>query len=546
MSILHVKSDTIGDFTGTVTAFDSAGNAVSVAATDLVRPSDWNSVHNHKITLTGNTFSNSTASGTNIIWAGSGGISVGGSGASVIISGNTGGGGGSVNFSAGTTSNNLGSVVFSNSNGVSFGLNGSTITGSISTSLTNINVSAGAASANLSNLVFSNSNGVTFGLNGSTITATVQPGAAAGIAAIQAGTQTATSGTVVFANSNGISFAMSGSSQITASYTVPSTAGLISAVNVSAGTTSNNLSALTFSNSNNVSFGLSGSVITASASGAGGAGGVGIGITNSGNTAGTSGTVTTGNYILFGSNAVTLSQSSSGSNGSLTINVPKVVGVQGINVSTDSNNYSVGQGTGTLWFPQSQAVYMTQAITQGSIQFQEVGPPGPVQFDRAAIGVLFTNATNSTGSVTVSGWMGFYTKNAGSLSLEHSSSTTLGLSFQGNQSASTQSLWGYRWLTMGWTTTLENQGQWYVGILMSTASAGANASLSQIVGSNFGTAFSGNLGSVSAASNQYVPGAGFFSVTTNALPASLGFSDIVGNVVQALRPLVWMVRSGTE
>lgn len=33
-----------------------------------------------------------------------------------------------VNFSAGTTSNNLGSVVFSNSNGISFGLNGSTIT----------------------------------------------------------------------------------------------------------------------------------------------------------------------------------------------------------------------------------------------------------------------------------------------------------------------------------------------------------------------------------------------------------------------------------
>src|SRR6185295_17763765 len=34
-----------------------------------------------------------------------------------------------INFSAGTTSSDLGSVVFSNSNGVSFGLNGSTITG---------------------------------------------------------------------------------------------------------------------------------------------------------------------------------------------------------------------------------------------------------------------------------------------------------------------------------------------------------------------------------------------------------------------------------
>lgn len=66
-----------------------------------------------------------------------------------------------------------------------------------------------------------------------------------------------------FANGNGISFGLSAGS-VSGSYTVPSTAGLISAVNVSAGTTSNNLSALTFSNANNFSFGLNGSVITGS------------------------------------------------------------------------------------------------------------------------------------------------------------------------------------------------------------------------------------------------------------------------------------------
>ena len=82
--------------------------------------------------------------------------------------------------------------------------------------------------------------------------------------AIQAGTQTATSGTIVFSNSNGISFGMSNSSVITGSYTVPSTAGLISNINVSAGTTSNNLTAITFSNGNGVSFGLNASTITAS------------------------------------------------------------------------------------------------------------------------------------------------------------------------------------------------------------------------------------------------------------------------------------------
>ena len=116
-----------------------------------------------------------------------------------------------VNLSAGTTSQNLSAVTFSNSNGVSFGLNGSVITASAGqTTISVVNFSAGTTSSNLQSVVFSNSNAVSFGLNGATITG---------------------------------------------SY----------AANISAGTTSNNLSAVTFSNSGNVSFGLNASTITASA-----------------------------------------------------------------------------------------------------------------------------------------------------------------------------------------------------------------------------------------------------------------------------------------
>src|SRR5690349_3176366 len=56
-----------------------------------------------------------------------------------------------------------------------------------------------------------------------------------GILSISAGTTRVTSGEIVFSNSNGISFGVGGNT-ITASYTVPSTAGLISFINVSAGT----------------------------------------------------------------------------------------------------------------------------------------------------------------------------------------------------------------------------------------------------------------------------------------------------------------------
>lgn len=89
-------------------------------------------------------------------------------------------------------------------------------------------------------------------------------GAQTGISGIVVSNTTYTSGTVSFSNANGISFGSSAGQAITASYTVPSTAGLISAINVSAGTTSNNLSAVTFSNSNGISFGLNGSVVTGS------------------------------------------------------------------------------------------------------------------------------------------------------------------------------------------------------------------------------------------------------------------------------------------
>jgi hypothetical protein len=113
-----------------------------------------------------------------------------------------------INISAGTTSNNLSAVTFSNSNNASFGLNGSTVTVSAP-----VNFSAGTTSNNLTQLSFSNGSGVSWGLNGGTLTASVNAG--------------------------------------------------VTAINVSAGTTSNNLTAITFANSNGMAFGINASTLTA-------------------------------------------------------------------------------------------------------------------------------------------------------------------------------------------------------------------------------------------------------------------------------------------
>jgi len=76
-------------------------------------------------------------------------------------------------FSAGTASNLLSSLVFSNANSISFGLSGSTVTASFSAAPSPVNFSAGGSSGNLGSVVFSNSNNISFGLSGSTITGTV-------------------------------------------------------------------------------------------------------------------------------------------------------------------------------------------------------------------------------------------------------------------------------------------------------------------------------------------------------------------------------------
>lgn len=214
-AITHAFSQSIVDAVGTVTIFNSQGSTQTIAATDLIGASDWNSGHAQLATLAGNTAGVSSLSGTNIVIAGGNNLTVSGiqgaNAATVSLIGAT-AAAAPVNFSAGTTSGDLGSVVFSNSNNIQFGLNGSTIT-----AIARVGVSAGTTSGFFSVVTFSNSNNVSFGLSNGIVTATAT-----------------------------------------------------NAINLSAGTTSNNLAAAVFSNSNNVSFGLNGSTITASvAAGAG-------------------------------------------------------------------------------------------------------------------------------------------------------------------------------------------------------------------------------------------------------------------------------------
>jgi hypothetical protein len=183
-------------------------------------------------------------------------------------------------------------------------------------------ISAGGASQNTGTIVFSNSNGVTFGLLAGVLTATVTPGAAAGIAAIQLPNTTYTSGTAVFANSNGISFGSTAGGGITASYTVPGATVFSNSNNVSFGLAGSTVTAtatvaqssLSFSNLNGVSFGIAGSTLTASV---GAGAGAALSAAGSSQNAGTI-VFSNSNGVSFGMAGSTITASAVGAGASAT------------------------------------------------------------------------------------------------------------------------------------------------------------------------------------------------------------------------------------
>ena len=152
---------------------------------------------------------------------------------------------------------------------------------------------SGAQSQNTGTIVFANSNGVTFGLSDDGVMTASIPaigGAQTGISSIYDGVSSSiTAGALSFANTNGMSFGLDGST-MTGSYTVP-------------GVT-------VFSNSNNVEFGLAGSTVTALANLSQTLQTSNVhNLTLSGNTSGTLTQVSSGTVTLIGGSNITLSQS---------------------------------------------------------------------------------------------------------------------------------------------------------------------------------------------------------------------------------------------
>lgn len=296
MAINHAFSNAIADGTNS----------------SIVRPSDWNSAHNFTQNLAGNTAGVASVAGTDIVWAGGANITVSANGSTISIVGGAGAAAdGGVFITAPGSSQSVGAIEFSNANGVSFGMAGSTVTATVATNyqsqgayLTTAALSNHShgnptlALTSLSGTTASNSAGFTLSLsagayittgalsnhshgdptlaltNLSGTTASNSAGFTLSLSAVNALTTAALSNhshgnpTLALTNISGTTASNSAGLTLSLSAAAPGAGG---GVNFSAGTTSGNLDSVVFSNSNGVSFGLNGSTITASAAGGAGA-----------------------------------------------------------------------------------------------------------------------------------------------------------------------------------------------------------------------------------------------------------------------------------
>ncbi len=446
-----------------------------------------------------------------------------------------------VNLSAGTTSNNLSAFTLSNSNSISFGLNGSVITASYGglSSQSNQALSGSNGSFTFQTATFGNLNGLSFytsngslvgSHNGLTSQSNQAFSAAGGSSAFQTlgfsdnayASFTNTNGSVAITELRGSFYAVSNTTQSSSgtqnidaisfhgagavsvgvsngSVIISGGTAAASPVNFSAGTTSNNLGTVVFSNSNGVSFGLNGSTITASAAGGGGA-------AISGGTQ----SVSSGTVIFSNSNGVSF-----GLSGSQTM----TVSVSGLQVYSSYDAYG-----------PSPLVAGQQG--QSTLYIQPYIMPSH-QYDRVVIPIVMSNASNSSGSHSLTFRVGIYTRNGSTLSLASSTSSSIAITQSGTQGVYS-TYGGFRNFTIGSTNTIQ-AGMYWIGILSATTSGGANASFSQMLVSNVNSNFSGIFGAASNASNQITLGLGVFSAQTAAMPSSIAFSDIRGTGSLALR-----------
>jgi len=224
--------------------------------------------------------------------------------------------------------------------------------------------------------------------------------------------------------------------------------------------------------------------------------------------------------VTFGLNASTITASVAAAGGGATLSAMKV----GEWLGEDGLVSSLWPGNGSI------AVF-----------------PHPVEqnysFTRwaASISATVSTSSNSSHGGTLSFAVGFYTKNASTLSLASSGSVTYAWTNTSNNS--TVSLNGLREITGSFAAMNLTAGNYWIAYWSRTSTVNANwFTASNIIHatSQSGQAHSGYFmaAAVAASFQPGIPGMGTFSATSTNLPVSMAFSNITGSLRWQHRPFL--------
>lgn len=587
MAVSHAFSSPIADGTGTQTIW-FGNTTVTVNATENVRPGDWNSAHNQFMTMTGNTAGQSTFSGSNIVMGGGANITLSGVNATRFdIVGGAGAAGNTGSISAGTTRGTLGEVVFSNSNGISFGIDGQTLTAQHNalTSQSNQNITAANGGFAFQTLSFSNVNGVSFGTSaGSAITASVaaQTNQTGGIYVTAQSTGQSSSSTYDLRTLSFVPDGIISAGWSNGSFRVSATQ---SNQNVTAANGGFAFQTLSFSNVNGISFGTSaGSAITASHNGLTTQTNQQLTLFATGNTTQSSTGTTNASSVIFRGEGVA---SVGITNGSIVISVPAgapspvnfsagtTSGNLGSVVFSNSNGVSFGLNGSTItasaggrtvsfeqFFPAVGARSLSHlSMGQNTLGFYPFDLNNALTASVLAIPVSIQNTTiaSSSGQVGYTLSVALYSQGTNTTRIDSFWSTSYTMAASNSSNVSRAVTWisglvnstsygtnsstsagvnlssmfhGGREFQLGFATSLSGGRYWFAAANSSSLAGTSNSVLGVSVYAFWPNPTNDFFRIGSQSQNASIDGGlqsvglGAYSVTTGGFPATVGFSEM--------------------
>ena len=195
--------------------------------------------------------------------------------------------------------------------------------------------------------------------------------------------------------------------------------------------------------------------------------------------------------------------------------------------------------------PQAHGMLqVTQTIGNGSVNLMPMSVPAAFQFDNFMMPIQYSNGIGSSGQLSMSFYVGIYTRNGSTLSRLHSSSSGFSITNAGTTGIYS-SISGIRLLPMGWTSTI-TAGNYWIGIGLSTSTSLSNMSISSFVASNQGSNANGVFGLADNSTRGInMIGQGRWTGSSGSAPDNIQLDHIVATGSAQRRPTIYFFQSQT-